>query len=816
MRQEVNQQFVCQYKIRNLHFLLNSPNVLYFEILDIDQSDLKNIQVKLNHQILKLNLNKAKNENAWSFTAECPENDFKKKSCLEINILKKEKTTWLLRFTDWDLTNTSGIVYSLDSVKKEDAELSINGWCIGMSQPEIQCFSKKEGLTWHVNFFQRKDISHLFPETKAEICAGFHLVLQGDQIGSFLPINVTISADQEKKEIILDRRTIFKLLLQNKESKLHLPYRAYKTLRDEGFGNMIAKTEKTLKKSKNSYASWIKRNEPTEHELQEQRSERFSFQPLISIVVPMYHTKPVFLKALIKSIENQTYSNWELCLADAGKGDKNESPNTSYVLSVIKKDERIKYKLLSENKSIAENTNEAILMTSGKYIAFSDHDDLLAPNALFEVVKVLNEDDKIDAFYSDQDMIDWNGKKRFNPMMKPDYNEAMFCSTNYTTHLSVFSKALLDKAGYLDPQYDGSQDYDLEFRCYEKAHRIYHIPKVLYHWRNHLNSTAGDPETKHYAFENGRKAIEAHYQRTGIPATVEMTDYYGIYRTRFHWNNQPLVSILIPTKDHVEDLDRCIQSILKKTDYPDYEIILIENNSEEQKTFDYYKKISTNPKIHVITYEGAFNYSKINNFGAKAAKGDYFLLLNNDTEVINGNWMTEMMGYCQCSDVGVVGAKLLYADDTVQHAGAIIGLGGAAAHAFAGQPSDNYGYMGRMLYAQDYSAVTGACLLTKKSVYDLVNGMSEDFPVAYNDMDYCLKVRQKNIRVVYTPYAVLHHYESKSRGYEDTPEKQARLSREIAKLTEKWADFFAKGDPAYSPNLTLSNGNFDLKMASEK
>ena len=405
-----------------------------------------------------------------------------------------------------------------------------------------------------------------------------------------------------------------------------------------------------------------------------------------------------------------------------------------------------------------------------------------------------------------------DGKKRFEPHFKPDFDLDLLCSVNYICHLFAAKKELVDMAGGFCSEYDGAQDLDFILRCCENAKNIRHIPKILYHWRCHMQSTAANPESKLYAFEAGRRAIEAHYSRIGVPAAVENAAFYGMYRTKYDWKEKPLVSIIIPNKDHRKDLETCVNSILEKTTYPNIEFIIVENNSTEQETFDYYKDLETmRENVHVVFYEGGFNYSKINNFGADAAKGSYLLLLNNDTEMIDGGAIGEMLGYCMRGDVGIVGAKLLYEDETIQHAGVVLGFGGTAGHAFIGKPRYDTGYFGRILCAQDYSAVTAACMMVKRSVFDEVGGLTEELAVAFNDIDFCLKVRKTGKLVVYDPYAEWFHYESKSRGYEDSPEKVERFNDEVDTLLRSWREINEQGDPYYNPNLTLDNSDFSLR-----
>ncbi|MDY5776163.1 MAG: glycosyltransferase family 2 protein, partial [Lachnospiraceae bacterium] len=381
---------------------------------------------------------------------------------------------------------------------------------------------------------------------------------------------------------------------------------------------------------------------------------------------------------------------------------------------------------------------------------------------------------------------------------------------NYICHLFVFKRGLLEKTGGFQKEYDGAQDHDFIFRCVEQAEEIYHIPKVLYHWRCHMQSTSSNPESKLYAFENGAKAVQAHYDRMEIPAKVEQGRYYGMYRTFYQWKERPLVSIIIPNKDHIEDLRKCILSIERQA-YDNYEILIVENNSTEEETFAYYKEIESE-KIHVLFYEGGFNFSKINNFGAEQAKGTYYLLLNNDTEMIGEHCLEELLYPCMREDVGIVGARLYYEDDTVQHAGVIIGFGGMAGHTFIGMDREDNGYFSRSICTQDLSAVTAACMMTKKSVFEEVNGLDEELIVAFNDIDYCLRVRETGKLVIFNPHAELYHYESKSRGLENSAEKVERFNREVAFFTKRWEGILKDGDPYYNPNLTLDRADFSLKM----
>lgn len=592
--------------------------------------------------------------------------------------------------------------------------------------------------------------------------------------------------------------------------RLSLWKRVAAYLRREGWGNTVKRAicQLTGFNRRTDYPSWFKRHQPSRRELERQRREAFEDPVVFSIVVPLYRTKEAYLKELLDSVLAQTYPHWELCLAD---GSGPEASLESAVRRLAGGETRIRYRLLPQNLGIAENTNAAINMATGDFVALADHDDRLAPNALYECAKALQRHKNAEVLYTDEDKIDMSGKTHFEPNFKPDFNPDYLRSLNYICHMFVAKRSLLDRAGLMRQEYDGAQDYDFILRCCEQAAEILHIPRILYHWRCHLESTASNPESKLYAFEAGRLALEAHYRRLELPATVSNASYLGMYHTVYHWDQTPLISILIPNKDHAADLKKCMDSIDLKSSYRNYEYVIIENNSTEAETFHFYEELKKRPNVTVAEYQGDFNFSRINNFGERYARGEYLLLLNNDTEMIDENCLQEMLNYCMREDVGIVGARLWYEDDTIQHAGVVVGLGGVAGHTFVGAGPHDPGYQKRILCAQDYSAVTAACLMVKRSLYQKVGGLTEEFAVAFNDIDFCLKIRALGKLVVYNPYAKLHHYESKSRGYEDTPEKIRRFNSEIERFQKRWAEFLKKGDPCYNPNLTLSRSDFSPK-----
>ncbi|MDO4743134.1 MAG: glycosyltransferase family 2 protein, partial [bacterium] len=503
-------------------------------------------------------------------------------------------------------------------------------------------------------------------------------------------------------------------------------------------------------------------------------------------------------------VQAQTYSNWELCLADGSDSDHNEVGQRVKVYQ--KNDKRIVYKKLEKNLGISENTNECIKMSTGDYIGLFDHDDVLHPSVLFENAKAICEHGA-DFLYTDEATFESpNIKKIITFHFKPDFAIDNLFANNYICHFSVFSRQLIEKAGMFRKEFDGSQDHDMILRLTANAEKIHHIPKLLYFWRSHPQSVAMDIDSKTYAVDAGKRAVYESIKSRGYNCTVESSKAFPtIYRIKYELKATPLVSIMIPNMNHKSDLQRCIKSILSKSTYNNYEIIVIENNSTEKEIFDYYKEIEEHQNIKVVKYDNEFNYSLINNFGAKHANGEYLVLLNNDTEVITPEWIEEMLMYAQRSDVGIVGAKLYYPDNTVQHGGVVVGLGGISGHTHRHVKSTEFGYMGIMYYAHNLSAVTAACLMVKKSLFDQINGLDDEFAVAYNDVDFCLRIRELDKLIVLTPYAELYHYESKSRGYENTPAKQKRFAREIELFHKKWDDKILKtGDPYYNPNFSLA------------
>ena len=546
------------------------------------------------------------------------------------------------------------------------------------------------------------------------------------------------------------------------------------------------------------YEIWYERNCATEEKLREQKATKFVYEPLISVITPTFNTPEKFLRAMIESVLAQSYDKWELCIAD-GSTDKG---NTYKIIEEYgTKDKRIKIKQIGENKGISGNSNEALTMAKGDYIALLDHDDLLTPDALYEMVKTINET-SADFIYSDEDKTDEQGKKSFDPTFKPDFAPDYFLTNNYLCHFSVIKKDLLDKAGkYFASSYDGAQDFDLFLRCSEHTKQIVHLPKILYHWRIHKGSAASGLAAKPYTHEAGIKVLQAHFARCKIKATAMDGPYDlpNVYKVEYEIIDNPLVSIIIPNCNHREDLQKCLQSIINKSTYNNYEILVVENNSNEQDVFAYYKKIEGHNNIRVLYYPEEFNYSRINNWAVKQVKGKYVVLMNNDVTIISPDWLEEMLMYAQRGDVGAVGAKLLYPDDTVQHGGVIVGAGLVAHHPFLGIAANNPGYAGRAVLVQNWSAVTAALMMLPKKAFEQIKGFDENIAVAYNDVDLCLRLRQAGYLIVCNPDVLGYHYESKSRGYDNTVMKRKRADEEIEYFHKKWGKDLH--DPYYNVNL---------------
>ncbi len=596
---------------------------------------------------------------------------------------------------------------------------------------------------------------------------------------------------------------------------MHWGIRNYRRLRNLGGPRGIVRKLKQKKIEAEAKKLHGTASFPTPEQRQEQQNAVFERMVKISILVPLYNTPLSFLDEMITSVQNQTYQNWELCLADGS--DSEHGIVGERCQEYIAKDKRIVYKKLEKNKGIAGNTNECYSMATGAYIGLFDHDDVLHPSALYEYVRVINEQGA-DYIYCDETTFKGDSINNMLTLhFKPDFAPDNLRANNYICHFSVFARELLEGTELFRSGFDGSQDHDMILRLTTNAKKVVHVPKLLYYWRSHKASVASGISAKPYAIAAAKGAVADHLTRCGFQNfEIKSTRAFDtIFEIKYEIKHEDKISILIPNKDHVGDLRRCIDSIKERSTYENYEIIVIENNSAEKETFDYYQTLSEKENITVVTYTGAFNYAKINNFGAGFAKGAYLLLLNNDTQVISMNWLEAMLMYAQRPDVGAVGAKLYYGDRTIQHAGIVVGLG---AHRTAGHTHykinyDNLGYMGKLCYAQNVSAVTGACLMVKKDIYEALGGLDEAFRVALNDVDFCLRVREKGYLNVFTPFAELYHFESASRGMDVVDEEKARrYEEECALFRERWKELLAKGDPYYNPNFSLDHSDYALKI----
>ncbi len=564
---------------------------------------------------------------------------------------------------------------------------------------------------------------------------------------------------------------------------------------------------------------------PEIEEAARQRLYKFDREVKFSILMPLYNTPEKFLRQAIESVINQTYENWELCLADGSDGEH------AYVEQICReymdKDKqylrprsslycRILYKRLPKNEGISGNTNACLSMASGNYIALFDHDDVLHPSVLFEYMKVICEKGA-DYIYCDEATFKGNGTidDMITLHFKPDFAPDNLRANNYICHFSAFARRLLDGTQLFRSEFDGSQDHDMILRLTFRAKCVVHVPKLLYYWRSHAGSVASDINAKRYAIEAARGAVAAHLTAQGFK-NFEITStkaFETIFQIKYEILGNPRVSVVIPNRDHAEDLTRCISSIIERSTYDNYEIIVIENNSSKEETFACYQKIQENPAVRVITYKGEFNYSRINNFGVAQAEGEYVLLLNNDTSVITPDWIEELLMYAQRKDVGAVGAKLYYEDRTIQHAGVVLGLGmhGTAGHSHHRVSSQNLGYMGRLCYAQNVMAVTGACLMMSKALYEELGGLDETFAVALNDVDLCIRAWKSGRVNVFTPFAELYHYESASRGTDLEGKNAERYEKESALFRERWKELLEQGDPYYNPNFSLERSDFALR-----
>lgn len=591
----------------------------------------------------------------------------------------------------------------------------------------------------------------------------------------------------------------------------NLAGRSIRTLREEGaeqlWRDLDFRIGLAMHKDKWQHRADI----PTRRTLKQQRKNPIG-GPKFSIVVPLFNTPPAFLQEMMDSVTGQTYPNWELVLVDASDDAHAEVGRAARKRAEA--DGRIVY-LQTENKGIAGNTNVGFAACTGDWITLLDHDDVLYLNALYEVAKAIAETGA-ELVYSDEIVLSGDLKELGGYHFKPGFAPDNLRGCNYITHLCLFSRELAERAGFEErSEFDGAQDHDLILRLTENKTKIHHIPKVLYIWRGHAASTAaGINEAKPYAIAAGERAVNAQLERLGLPGKcTALADVPGAFRVKYELTGAPLISILIPNKDHIDDLDRCLESLYRLAGYENFEVIVIENNSTDPATFDYYAEMEKKyPRSRMVRYEGAFNFSAVNNFGEQYAQGEQLLLLNNDIEITTPDFLKEMLSYSQRPDVGCVGAKLFYPDGTIQHGGVIMGINGSAGHSHKGHPRDAVGDLYRLVTTQDFMAVTGACLMVKHSLYRECGGLDEvNFAVAYNDIDLCLKLWHKGLLNVYTPFAQATHYESKSRGLDTTGENARRYEREKANFYAAYHEYIDHCEPYYNPHFNNKFENFGLR-----
>lgn len=603
-------------------------------------------------------------------------------------------------------------------------------------------------------------------------------------------------------------------------SLLHFGIRQKDRLKNQGSIRGVLRKLSSKAKEKQAMKRYGSASFPSAEEREAQRREVFANPVTISILTPLYNTPERFLRDMIESVVQQTYPNWQLCLADGSDREH------AYVEKVVKEyanaDSRIVYQRLEQNLGISGNTNACLSLAEGTYIGLLDHDDILHPEVLYDYVKVINVEGA-DYLYCDETTFSGDSIDHMLTMhFKPDYAIDNLRANNYICHFSVFHRDLLQGEELFRSKFDGSQDHDMILRLTDRAKKIVHVPKLLYYWRSHAGSTAQDIGAKSYAIEAARGAVADHLRRHGFRhfKITSTRAFETIFKISYEILGDPKISIVIPNKDHTQDLRRCIDSIFAKTTYENVEVVVVENGSLTPEIFRYYEELKQKPYadcVKVVTCQRAegeaFNFSRVVNFGVSQTSGDFLVLLNNDVEIITVNWLEELLMYAQRQDVGAVGGKLYFPDRTIQHAGVILGLGAhrTAGHAHYGMSRQNLGYMGRLCYAQDMSAVTGACLMVAKAKFEEVGGFDPSFAVSLNDVDFCLKLRKKNYLNVFTPFCEAYHYESASRGDDLTGENARRYNEESAHFRKRYKEVLQKGDPYYNPNFTLDKSDFSLR-----
>lgn len=700
--------------------------------------------------------------------------------------------------------------YRISGIQSTGASCVVSGWAASQKPIKINVLDQSdEPMKCEVSHFPKPDVALEYREADELYDSGF---------------SVTIPVNGRKKMVLQitdgehSVKTAFRAVDKNR--LLFYIRKAHYYMKRNGLKQACKRAVNEVYElvgDTGNYMKWRKKNMPSQRALQEQRAERGKPGPMLYVITP-YEDFHHFTWTVL-SMKNQTYDHWKwvlVCTQEQQERLKerlgDHIPKSRIWFLDAQEKEGLQQRLaLGIREAVAEMRQkqaDAVKMTQehASWLALLFPSDTLEPNAFYDCVRLMREKPQMDLCYTDEDQISEDGKLYSEPVFKSDFNPDMLRAVDYFGHLLLVREDIAEKTGPWNPSYQSEASYDYVLRATEYAKCVGHLPRVVYHVRE------GSRQARSRRHDFGCAILDAHFTRTGIPATAEPSQTAGIFHTRYSWREKPLVSVNIPNKDHIDDLDTCVQSLLKNCTYPNFEIVIIENNSTEESTFAYYQKLKQqDARVRVVVWDDVFNYSAITNFGVAESKGEYILLLNNDTEVISPDFMEEMLGYCMREDVGICGARLLYFDDTIQHAGVVVGLGGICGEGFQGFPKENGGYQNRIFCPQNYSAVTAACLMTKKSVFQEVGGMDEQFQIAYNDIDYCLKVRSAGRLVVYDPFAILHHYEYKSRGTENTAEKLARYHREVELFTTRWADLISQGDPYYNPNLTRRYQDFSLR-----
>ena len=744
---------------------------------------------------------------------------------LELTAVKMGAKEVILAMTKRNINNiikNTAIEYNIDKAeivnpKGKGEKVKVIGWAVGHDGVLDMQFTDNKGhiIKDETQYFNRVDLYMRGYTEDPKQKIGFEALL--DTTDTHIKLCLTSGRYRQCVNVFheIDKQTKARRMTHVKQLiKMATPGKTAYLIKyaiKNGMGALREEAYRMVTNGEESQAAiyeyWFEHNKVTEDELKKQSQVKFKYEPMVSIIVPTYNTPIKYLKEMVDSVLNQSYHNLQLCIADGSGGNKELE---KVIKEYADKDVRVKYKILEQNRGIAGNTNAALDMADGDIIGLLDHDDTLELDALYEVVKSFQDKD-VDAVYTDEDKIlgpDW---RNVEPHFKPDFNLDLLRSNNYITHFFCVKKNIISRVGGFKEKYDGAQDYDVILRCYELSHKVAHVAKILYHWRMHPGSTAANPESKSYCHVAGQRAIQDHLDRVGVKGEVIMSDVFCTYRVKYARESSPLISVIIPNKDHASDLKLCIDSIEQKSTYKNIEIIVVENNSTETETFEYYETLKKQYRnVNVVVWEKEFNYSAINNYGVSYAKGDYILLLNNDTELINPESIEDMLANCMRKEIGIVGAKLFYDDDTVQHSGVILGFGGVAGHVGVGIDKCDPGYFARAFLNCDYSAVTAACLMVSKQLYDEVGGFSEEFAVAFNDVDFCLKVREKGYLIMYDAYSQWYHYESKSRGLDDTAPKMERFRGEVERFQTKWKKQLDEGDPYYNKNFSLTSAVFCL------